>query len=252
MNADAESGALFGMGKTKWDRFLFWAGKYQATPEFDGVERDYKVEIAKRIVEAKDMLLASDSGWIDQLHNAITDKPNNLTNWRQTQPLEAWMRADPAGAGLAFRILWNADHSVQERFNGFAEVVTNAGLSAPISETSFFHMAMGIEEFPIFRATPMDRAMVLTGYPLPKEAGVAAGDIGGRYDHFLRFLDIVMKRAAERGIQFRDRLDAQSATWIVTQWPPHASWSESEQNAFEEYQGDAKSRKASWKQPGTV
>lgn len=249
--AESTSG-MVNQGSTKWSRFLYWAGRIFGDPFFDRDERDYKLRVAKQLDDARLALEEGKPDWVDLLHQAIGSKDNNLTNWRQTQPLEHWMRADPDGAELAFRILWNADLTVTERFNGFAEVVTNAGLSAPISETSFFHMTMGIEQYPIFRATPVDRALVLTGFPTAREQNVAPGDMGGRYEHFLRFLDLMLKRGREAGISFRDRLDAQGASWTVTQWPPRDNWSGEDKRVFRAYQGDAKSRKASWGQSGTA
>ncbi len=233
------------MGPSRWDRFLYWSSRHHAMPEFDAWERDYKVVVAERVAAARDAFFDGNPDWIDLLHHAIAAKPNNLTSWRQTRPLEEWFRADRNGAELALRFLWNPDLEVHQRFNQFAEVAIHSGQKAPVSETSFLHLAMGVTEFPPFRATPLDRAMDLTGYPLPRETGIKSGDIGRRYEHSLRFFDNMIKRASERGLILRDRLDAQGVSWVVTQWLPHADWSDADQAAFRDYQGEAKSRKAS-------
>lgn len=44
-------------------------------------------------------------------------------------------------------------------------------------------------------------------------------------------------------------LDAQSATWMVAQWAPQDAWSDSDKQAFLEYQGEATLRKDSWGKP---
>ncbi len=113
-------------------------------------------------------------------------------------------------------MLWNEDDAVLTRIDRFAEIVATSGKKILIAETSFFHMAMDPYAYPMYRATPVERAMDLTGYPEPKEVGIKPGELGRRYEHFLTFLDIMVKRATERDIQFRDRLDAQSAMWLVT------------------------------------
>jgi len=128
----------------------------------------------------------------------------------------------------------------------FAQIVATSGRTILIAEVSFFNMAMDPYVFPMYRATPVERAMDLTGYPEPKEAGIKSGELGKRYDHFLRFLDIMLKRASDSGIHFRDRLDAQSAAWLVTQWEPVPSWSEPDKQAFLSYQGNGNLRKDSW------
>jgi hypothetical protein len=233
-------------GKTRWDRFLYWANRFYTSDEFDKNERDYKLVVAARLQEAKATFFENEPSWVEKLNHAITAPPNNLTNWRATQPLISWCRAEPEHASLAFRFLWNTDDRVQQRFDQFVEVVSNAGQRIYIAETSFFHMVVDPLAFPMHRATAVERAMDLTGYPEPKEVGIKSGEIGRRYEHFMRFLDIMLKRAQESGIQFRDRLDAQGAAWTVTQWRPLDDWSESDKQAFVAYQGGAKLRKESW------
>lgn len=228
--------------QTSWDRFLYWSGRFHESPEFDANERDYKLVVARRLQEARSALFSDDPLWLDKVHYAITAKPNNLTNWRATQAFESWCRTDQESAKLGMRMLWNDDYAVAKRFDQFAAVVAASGLTMHIAEVSFFHMAVDPYAFPMFRATPVERAMALTNYPLPKEAGIKSGELGRRYEHFLMFLDIVIKRGSKVGLHLRDRLDAQSATWMVTQWTPLDDWPESEKRAFLQYQGEAELR----------
>ncbi len=247
MADDALREVVLAQGLTKWDRFLYWANQFLTNDSgFEATERNYKLPIAEQLGEARDLLLAGDAGWLDRLHQAIHHRNNNLTNWRTMQPMERWFREDRSTAELAFRSLWDADRPVPERFNEFVRVVTQAGLKAPISEVSFLHMAMDPYAFPMYRATPVERAMDLTGYPMPKEVGIPSADIGRRYLQLMLCLDQVIKRGAERGIAFRDRLDAQSATWCVTQWSPPEEWSPEACRVFLAYRGKAELHKESW------
>lgn len=88
--------------------------------------------------------------------------------------------------------------------------------------------------------------MEFTGYPSFKDAGIKSNELGRHYEYFLRFLDNLMKRASSNRIQFRDRLDSQSAMWVVTQWAPLDAWPEADEKAFLAYQGDTILRKDSW------
>ncbi len=236
-------------GTTRWDRFLYWAGRFLVGERFEADERTYKIEVFERLADAKRAFEAEDPGWIDLLNYAITAKPNNLTNWRATHPLVAWFRENPDSARLAFRFLWDADAPVAHRFDQFTDVVKGPALRVPISELSFFHTVMDHTAYPVYRPVAVERAMDLTGYPEPKEAGIKSGELGRRYEHYLRFLDIMIKRGSEAGIGFRDRLDAQGASWTVTQWHPERSWSEADKVAFLAYQGHAAMRKKSWDTP---
>lgn len=237
--------------QTSWERFLYGSGRFHESPEFDENERNYKIEVAEHLEEARSAVFNDDPLWLDTLHYAIIAKPNNLTSWRATQALEAWCRAEPEAGKLAFRMLWNRDDTVAKRLDQFAEVVATSGRNIPISEASFFHMVMDPFAFPVFRATPVDRAMTLTNYPEPREVGIKPGGLGRRYEHFLRFLDVIIKRGSRVGLHLRDRLDAQSAMWMVTQWPPLDDWSEPDKQAFLAYQGVATLRKDSWIAPKT-
>jgi len=233
-------------GQTRWDRFLYWSNRFHQWEEFDEKERDYKLTVAGRLKDVRRELGQGEPSWLDTLTFAVTAKPNNLTNWRATQPFLTWCKAEPEHARLAFQSLWNEDNSGPQRMDEFAQIVATSGRTILIAEVSFFHMAMDPYVFPMYRATPVERAMDLTGYPEPKEAGIKSGELGKRYDHFLRFLDIMLKRASDSGIHFRDRLDAQSAAWVVTQWEPVPSWSEPDKQAFLSYQGNGNLRKDSW------
>lgn len=235
MANEAAGGAWLAQGTTRWDRFLYWASRFHAMPEFNLGERDYKLDIAQHIQAARKAMADGNPDWIKKLNHAITAPPNNLTNWRETQPFIEWCRTHPDEAGLAFRLLWNEDSPVHERFNRFAEVAGSSGRKIPIAEISFFHMAMDPLAFPMFRATAAEQAMDLTGYPMPKETGVKPGDNGRRYEHFLRFLDIMIDRAHRKGIEFQDRLDAQSACWILIKWQPLERWPEEDKAAFQKY-----------------
>jgi hypothetical protein len=75
MTSDAAGGSGSPHGTTRWDRFLYWAGRFYATSDFDEIERNYKLVITERIQAAKDGLLAGDSRWVDQLNHAVTSKP---------------------------------------------------------------------------------------------------------------------------------------------------------------------------------
>jgi hypothetical protein len=227
----------------KWDQFIFWCDQFRETGEWAKQEREYKIPIADRLVSARESLFAGDGQWVELVSKAIHYQDgairNNLTDWRQMQPLERWFASDTGSAELALRFLWNESLPVRERFNQFAEIVIAQRVKAPISETAFLHMAMGVEECPPFRSGAMERVMNLTGYPSPRDASIKSGDIGGRYKHFLQFLGTMQIRARERGVDLNDHLEAQSIAWVVTEWQPIEGWPPNLQAAFRSYVGAA-------------
>jgi len=52
-------------------------------------------------------------------------------------------------------------------------------------------------------------------------------------------LDRIIDETAHRGLELRDRLDAQSMLWTITSWHPAENWSDEEREAFHAYRGGA-------------
>ena len=90
---------------------------------------------------------------------------------------------------------------------------------------SFLLMALDARRHPYYQYTPFTAAYEMTRYPRAN-ARWAPED---KYGHALDFLDEFMRQARNRGLDVRDRLDAQSLVWCVTkedyfaeEWPSGA------------------------------
>lgn len=70
---------LWAQGENQWDAFLRWAGKFYEWDGFDKNERDYKLQIATDLKEAKDALLAGEEAWVKELKEAFGSQ-NNLSD----------------------------------------------------------------------------------------------------------------------------------------------------------------------------
>ena len=73
------------------------------------------------------------------------------------------------------------------------------------------------------------------GCKLTGQAASGTDDGGTLYDAALGFWDRLIEEAAKRGLELRDRLDAQSVTWCVTKCDPKPDWPEEQQQAFLAY-----------------
>jgi hypothetical protein len=219
----------------RWDAFIRWARRFHEAANFDADERAYKLTISERLAATQQALRAGADDWIDRLERAF-GPPNNLTNWRFHRPFITWCREDPARAAAAFQLLWNPSRVVSDRFDDFIAAVSAPSPRVPITEASFLHMTMDPLAYPIFRATPTADAMRLSGYVNTHPSGQTAA--GSRYVHYLDFLDRILAESARRGLELRDRLDAQSLLWTITRWHPGDDWSEDERSAFAAFRGD--------------
>jgi hypothetical protein len=78
-----------------------------------------------------------------------------------------------------------------------------------------------------------DIARAIVNHVCPSATTASAG---GRYFAFLELVDELLERLLVRGVEVRDRLDAQSLLWWVTSGQPPEDWSEEDQAAFLAYQ----------------
>ena len=111
------------LGMDKWDDFIFWARKFREWPGFDADERDYKLNLAKRLAAARDLFRSGDEGWVGALRGALTSKDNNFTNWRVHSPFIHWMESSSVEAGEAVGHLWTTPGPVRDSVEAFAERV---------------------------------------------------------------------------------------------------------------------------------
>lgn len=112
------------------------------------------------------------------------------------------------------KTLWTGQGTVADRIRGFLRLLPDEilhGMGSRLTLASFLNMAVDPYSYPVYRARALRKGFDLTGYPeldLPTdEAGV--------YEHALGFFDRLAEEASARGLDLRDRLDAQGLLWIV-------------------------------------
>lgn len=199
-----------------WGQFIRWATRFYNRPDFDSTERDYKIEIAQRLERAREALLAGED-WFPLLKKSFAS-PNNLTAWRTDAGFLSWCENNSAAAVRALTAMWSPRATVAERLRGFLEEVPTEVVSGRGSRTrlaSFLMMAFDPEQYPIYQTRTYDKAMDLTEYGRP----ASDADEAEVYQHALAFLDDLAVEGSARGLELRDRLDAQSVLWLVVQWP---------------------------------
>jgi 5-methylcytosine-specific restriction enzyme B len=197
----------------KWEQFIRWAKRVYEFDDFDAQERDYKLEIAANLQNTRKDLLQEHSGWPKTLRTSF-GRPNNLTSWRAHSVFLAWCEGQQEAAAEALRMIWQDSGTETERIRGFLNRLPDEIVRGPGSRltlASFLLMAVDPANFPIYKETQIRRGCDLTGYPRPpKDADEA--DV---YFHALEFLDRLSQEASVRGLELRDRLDAQGVLWSV-------------------------------------
>ena len=227
--------ALWRRFDSKLDEFIYWASKFHELERFDAEEREYKLETTSRLTAARDAVLA-DGDWLPLLRRAFA-KPNNLTPWQAHDTFLKWCESDMSGAAKLLRRVWDGEADPLERLGDFFAHFSKDVLSGMGSRTtigSFFMLAIDPYLYPPYRVAATHAAYHLTGH----EPGEEKDELS-MYRAGLAFLDNLRGRAAERGLELRDRLDAQSVLWAVTSWGVPAEWPAEDQAAFEKYRQGA-------------
>lgn len=221
-----------------WDEFIGWMKRFLEWEGFDQEERQYKTRLAAIVQNARQQLSEdpTDNRWLRTLEGAFFHKDNNLVYHRAYKAFLTWCNSDTEEAGHALQLLFEDEAdppNLTPFFQRTASIPNSPGHA--ISIASFLLFGRDETRFPIYRAEPYQLAFKLTGFG----GEPATEERLNRYEHALSFLDRILKEAADRGLELRDRLDAQGLLFAVTSWgldeEPVASWSEQDRRDLEAY-----------------
>ena len=221
---------------SQWAEFIHWGRRLKSWPRFDEV-RDHKLRITERLTLARDALYGENPNWVESL-KAVFKSPYNLTRFDIHNNLLKWCEEEPGLTGAALGVAWQSDLSARERIHNFAQRLPRkviSGRGTRLRMASVLIMGFDARANPVYQTETLEKAFDLTGYGHPsKEA-----DEAETYEHALAFFDRVVQEASKRGLELRDRLDAQSLLWLMVKWPAEdLPLSEAEREAFGRYRGE--------------
>jgi 5-methylcytosine-specific restriction protein B len=222
-----------------WGQFVKFAGLFHRLPRFDEWERDYKLRLAERAGPAILQLShLPDHPAIDQLHKIFRAKEQNIVRCQDFEPFVEWYRnSQPLSHNVVTVVLNDRQKKPAERIRGFLQALPPDVVKSPASRTtlaSFFLFALDPHNLVPFRARPFEWSFDQVDHARPDRDA----DEGRRYEHALDFADRMMNECAQRGLQLRDRLDAQGLIWAMAKWEQQpegmdaAAWEE-----FVQYRG---------------
>ena len=197
-----------------WDEYISRARKYYDTGVMQTEEIDYKVEYGERLSEAREAVLNGTDDWGDQVKSRI---PVNFLHPVQMARFRDWIDSSPTDARKSLQAIWaRGDLPISERIRTFSgllprPVISGAGTRA--NAISALLMGLDCHNYPPFRIRLFNDAYQSTGYDQPKQGA----DEAALYVHALGFLDRFLEEAENRGLELRDRLDAQSIVWTLYQ-----------------------------------
>jgi hypothetical protein len=186
---------------------------------FQEHEREYKIQLGNALARSRELLKSDRSQALRALDEAIKSKDDNIIYWEDRHAFRNWLANEPSKALGNLDTLWNDSNRLDERFRGFANALTEAGLNksgAQLAIISTLLMAFSAKEFPPVKVDSFSRAMKLAGW-----AGLyRIRDPFERYTAARSFMDEIRVECSHFGVELKDRLDVQGVVWCVSGgWP---------------------------------
>ncbi|MAU22094.1 MAG: hypothetical protein CMH13_16480 [Martelella sp.] len=185
-------------------------------PQFDGVERTYKLEVAAELKTAIAQA-GSDQELADVVNTALAK--SNLLQWRVYWPMSPKGYADREKLWPALRALVDAALGAPDGHASALEAFVTAWIAAvpdgkpdparQIAEFLFLHLAPD-EGIYIRYSVRQNLWLEAVGSRFPDHESIA-----DTYREEWQFMQAVRRAFADRDLAPRDMIDVQSALWIV-------------------------------------
>jgi hypothetical protein len=195
--------------------FLREAAYYRGLPQFEPLERIYKLRLTHDLQEAAVAMRKDVPDALELFVRALRSPDDNLINWRDQPLLIRWIRSG-SQARTALLRLWDTTQPLNTRLRRAEAILRAAGLTKPGSQltvVSTLLMVVSPYDHPPVRTQPFRKVFREFGLP----AFATSDALPARYNKAMAFLDDLV---ANSGALLRDRLDAQSVVWCIYSWPP--------------------------------
>ena len=186
----------------RWVEAVEWCRRLYVRDDFDETERDYKLEVAAKLVAARRALLSGEPSWLDGLRAAFTDSRNNLTDWRAHDPFLQWCEGHEADASRLLQVLWGGEEDTSSNLHAFLDQLPREAVAGPgtrVSIASFLLLGIDATRYPFFKPTVYSDFKKLLGVAAaeaieidpesvyrPEELAARLGLDGRRVREFLR------------------------------------------------------------------
>jgi 5-methylcytosine-specific restriction enzyme B len=204
-----------------WGRFIAWAERFYSWGKYSSEEREYKIDIGNRLAAVANCIGSETEDWRKLLKQAFSPPKNNLVHYMTVQRFLEWTEQNPE-ARSSLSNLWKGAEPIEDRIQTFLKRLPKVplmhGPSQRVSILSVLLMGLDPTQYATYRATPYKAGYRLTG----EDAPASEADHFNVYQHAMAFLDKFISEASSRGLELKDRLDAQNLLWMITQGTPTA------------------------------
>ena len=204
---------------TPWDEYISRARRYVDSGRLESEEINYKLEIGQKLAQVRKAVLKNEDDWISQVKSGLP--VGNPLSWQARDDFVKWLDGsrENSEAGLrALQAIWTeSDSSESERISAFVgrlpKEALRGGTGSHARFASVLLMGLNVHNYPPYAPTVFQSAYKSTAHYGPDKFSGAAE----LYKYALNFLDSFLEESAKRGLELRDRLDAQSIVWALQQ-----------------------------------
>lgn len=212
--ADEPPGAT---ADAKWLAFAVLAAETLAAGrvDFDAEERDYKLAVAENVRTAREACVRGDQDWPEQLFTALGLESNliyHLTRLRFKTAVES----DMVGARSSLLNLWDQEGGAESiaAFGAFLDEASS-GISPGGVLELVSTLLMGATDAAPFKSRAVARFAARVGESVPTDSHA----VDARWANFVGLMDHASTTLRSAGVEVRDRIDAQSIMWLLSEWP---------------------------------
>jgi hypothetical protein len=235
------------MTEGAWSRFLEYAAHARTKPAFDAEERDWKLDVARRLRAALER--AGDDDWIEDAIDAVKrSRPPFISSNGQRRWMRAWAVSGDEALSRALAGFVDPELDPVTSFSRFARAAEGfepesgtwrlpldlVRASSVLAFGSLFNFAVAPESVPIVRAKIFEDLERLLGLPT-----AANGSAVASYRAHLALAGEVRARLEAGGVPVRDMVDVQSLISIAVEeaalWTadPPGDWERRARRALE-------------------
>jgi len=139
----------------RWVEVVAWSRRLYGRSDFDGTERDFKIDIAQQLAGAKDALHAGEEQWFKELSAAIKTRQNNLTDYRTDDRFLEWCKAHQPHAARLLKDLWGQGDAASKLRGFLTDLPDDAvrGAGTRVSFASLLLLAIDPRRYPFYKPT---------------------------------------------------------------------------------------------------
>ena len=204
----------------QWNDFIEPAKGFLSMPEFEGLERGYKLVVAAATGQLADAT-RSGTDIFEPLKACLRHKENNLLPWRLVDDLLKWAQERPGETAEAVSAIFDTTLEPYAALEAFLkrlpkDVVPGSG--SRLATGSFFLMGRDPHHFPIYRQVVVHKVRKLARWEVNAENEI------DEYRDTVKMFESFRAAANREAVPVESALHAQSLLYAIAQWEPDTDW----------------------------